>query len=266
MPVCPRLLPELLDQVVDSLCDSRDALKNCCLISKPWIPHARKHLFAKIQFRTTKDLELWKATFPDPSTSPAHYTKVLFIGVVTAAGIGEGCWVLAFSRVVHLKMDIPAPGFFEQTSIFLVPFHGFSPVLRSLCVESTALIPSQIFDLLRSFPLLEDISMTVHYRGLIKNSDYSFENQSTAIQSSRSPALDGSLQLFSESGMDPFVSRLLSLPNGLYSRNVDLVWHHVADVQSSTAELVEGCCSTLESLNIDGSVICTSVQHPCQHR
>ena len=199
IPVCLRLLPELLDQVVDSLCDSRDALKNCCLISKPWIPHARKHLFAKIQFRTTKDLELWKATFPDPSTSLAHYTKDLFIGfsqVVTAVGIGEGYWVLAFSRVVHLKMDIPAAGFFEQTSISLVPFHGFSPVLRSLRVESTALTPSQIFDLLSLLPLLEDLSVTVHYCGLIKNSDYSFENQSTAIQSSSSPALNGSLQLF----------------------------------------------------------------------
>ena len=203
-----------------------------------------------------------------PFHPPGALHKALFIGfsqVVTAAGIGEGCWVLAFSRVVHLKMDILAAGFFEQTSISLVPFHGFSPVSRSLRVESTALTPSQVFDLLSSFPLLEDISMTVHYRGLIKNSDYSFENQSTVIQSSSSPALNGSLQLFSESGMDPFVSRLLSLPNGLYFRNVDLVWHHVADV-SSTAELVEGCCSALESLNIDGSLICTSVQHPCQHR
>src|ERR1700753_3734442 len=74
----PNLPPELLDHIADFLCDSSDALKSCCLVSKSWIPAARKHLFADIQFRTIDDLESWEAIFPDPSASPAHYTKTLF--------------------------------------------------------------------------------------------------------------------------------------------------------------------------------------------
>ena len=51
-------------------------------------PRTRRHLFAEVDFPSAKRLESWKKTFPDPSTSPAHYTKVLVIGgtkVVTAA-------------------------------------------------------------------------------------------------------------------------------------------------------------------------------------
>ena len=254
----PRLPSELLDHAVDFLHDSRRTLKSCSLVSKAWIPRARKHLFAAIWLSAAKEVELWKVAFPDPSASPAWYTTALFINspdVIAAAVDDDDCWVSAFSRVVHLKMDVVAAGF-KQISISLVPFHRFSPVLRSLRVVSTVLTPSQIFDLLRSFPLLEDLSVTVHNHSLIK--DYRFENQPTIIKSSNSPALNGSLQLFSKVGMDPFISPLLSLPNGLHFRNVDLAWYHVTDV-SSTTELVEGCYSTLESLSIDGSLPCTSV-------
>ena len=45
----PHLSPELLDLVVDFLPGSRGTLKSCCLVSKPWIPRARKRLFADIE-------------------------------------------------------------------------------------------------------------------------------------------------------------------------------------------------------------------------
>jgi hypothetical protein len=156
---------------------------------------------------------------------------------IAAASAEEDCWISAFSRVVHLKLNTPV-----------------APVL---------LTPSQIFDLIRSFPLLEDLSMTVLDYGTI-NSDYRFE-QSTVILPSSSPTLTGSLELIAQVGMDPFVSPLLSLPNGLHFRNLDLNWHRVADV-SSTTELVEGCCSTLESLKINSGLLSTSVWHPYQHQ
>jgi hypothetical protein len=56
----------MLDNVIDCLHDTRDALKNCCLVSKSWIPRTRKHLFATIAFTTTKRLQSWEETFPDP--------------------------------------------------------------------------------------------------------------------------------------------------------------------------------------------------------
>jgi hypothetical protein len=69
----PHLPAEMLDHIVDHLQDTEYALRSCCLVSKSWIPRARKHLFFDIVFHTAKRLELWKETFPDPSTSPACY-------------------------------------------------------------------------------------------------------------------------------------------------------------------------------------------------
>ena len=73
----PPLPEELLDSVVDFLYDERDALKSCCLVSKSWIPRTLEHIFAQVEFFGTENLESWKTTFPDPSTSPACYAKSL---------------------------------------------------------------------------------------------------------------------------------------------------------------------------------------------
>ena len=86
---------ELLDHIVDLLHDSRDTdkLKSCCLASKSWTPRTRKHIFASIYFSTAEHLQSWKEMFPDPSTSPAYYTKYLFIGCpqeVVATDAEEG--------------------------------------------------------------------------------------------------------------------------------------------------------------------------------
>src|ERR1700753_246461 len=47
----PRLPAELLDHIADLLRD-RETLESCCLVSKSWIPRARKHLFACVAFHT----------------------------------------------------------------------------------------------------------------------------------------------------------------------------------------------------------------------
>jgi len=107
MPVL-HLPPELLDHIVDLLHDSKTTLRNCCLVSKQWIPRTRKHLFADIRFDTEKKLERWKEMFPDPSTSPGHYTVTLLVDYlrVTAADADaeSGGWIRGFSRVVYLKV------------------------------------------------------------------------------------------------------------------------------------------------------------------
>ncbi|KAF9644347.1 hypothetical protein BDM02DRAFT_3103092, partial [Thelephora ganbajun] len=48
--VHPYLPPETLDYIVDFLHDNRETLEQCCLVSKSWVPRARKHLFADIKF------------------------------------------------------------------------------------------------------------------------------------------------------------------------------------------------------------------------
>ena len=71
------LPPEISDYIVDLLHDQPEELKSCCLVSKPWVPRARKHLFGQVVFRYLADLEAWKDSFPDPANSPAHYTRSL---------------------------------------------------------------------------------------------------------------------------------------------------------------------------------------------
>ena len=259
----PRLPPELLDNVVDFLHDSRNTFKSCCLVSKSWIPRTRKYLFADIKFRFLEDLQLWELAFPDPSISPACCAKTLAIGSpqVIAAAAGGGGWVLAFSRVVHLTINTLETDS-EPIAISLIPFHGFSPVLKSLRVVSATLTLSQTFDLIRSFPLLEDLSTYIDVDDPTEN--YGFDKQPAITQPS--PAFTGSLELFSPIGTDPFVPRLLALPNGLRFRNLDLTWYRDGD-PSSTSALVEECCSTLERLKIDAKVgtMGTSVLRACRH-
>ena len=97
----PPIPPEILDHIVDDSYDESDALRNCCLVAKSWVPRTRKHLFADIEFYLPKRLESWKMMFPDPSNSPAYHAHTLLVRfpqVVTAADAGEGGWVRTFSR------------------------------------------------------------------------------------------------------------------------------------------------------------------------
>jgi hypothetical protein len=262
----PHLLPEILDYIADLLHAKPETLKRCCLVSKSWIPRTRKHLFADIRFRTKERLKLWKKTFPDPSTSPARYAKTLFIEcsqVVVAADAEPGGWITGFSRVVHFGVHSQAS--FADGSFSLVPFHGLSPVLKSLRV--TGLVPpsSQIIDLILSFPLLEDLVVYVNTpHGVLTDNDDSPNMLLTAVQPSNSPVFSGFLELHMKGGMGSFTRQLLSLPIDIHFRKLALTWFHEADYLTATA-LVERCSHALESLKITG-LSRMSVQHTCPDR
>ena len=246
----PRLPVELLDHVVDLLHDTEDALRNCCLVSKSWIPRTRKHLFAHIKIRYEDNLKSWKEAFPDPSTSPAHYAEALSIGcshAVTAADAEPGGWITGFSRVVHF--DVTGQGlFFGLSKIPLTSFHGFSPVVKSLHVDFDLLPSSRILNLALSFPLLEDLTVIVHLNGGFADRD-DFDGLSATDQLSNPPIFTGSLGLFIKRGMELIARRLLSLPGGIHFRKLALGWFREEDL-SLTVALVEGCSSTLESLHL----------------
>ena len=119
----PYLPPELLDHTVDLLHDNTKALKECCLVSKSWIPRTRKHLFARIKFSGWKDLPLWMKMFPDPFNSPAYHTHTLTYYQSVECSEASG-WITRFSRVVDLEViGDGEPAFQSRGS--LVPFHGF---------------------------------------------------------------------------------------------------------------------------------------------
>jgi len=255
-----RLPPELLDLIVDLLQDSENALRNCCLVSKSWIPRTRKHLFADISFRVVGDLKSWKETFPDPSTSPSRYTKALYVDcahAVTAADAETGGWIAGFSRIVRLEVGDPV-----SSAVSLVPFHGLSPIIKSLRVEFIAFPSSQMFDLVLSFPLLEDLTVATHYKS--QADIFDGRSTSTVIQPQNPPTFTGSLGLFLRGGMGPIVHRLLSLPGGIHFWKLDLEWSYEGDTSSLVA-LVEGCTHTLESLDITCDLPSTSTQFPRPH-
>lgn len=255
-PHQPQLPAELLDYIVDHLCDSRKDLESCCLISKSWVPRIRSRIFSKIKFRTIGRVKSWKNTFPDPSTSPACYTKSLLIycpQVTMSRNAVEGGWIPTFSGVVDLEIAGCPPSFSP------VPFHGFSPVLTSLRISLYVFQPSQILDLVCSFPLLEDVSIYSFETRLVDGDD-NVNEQPTALQSRSSPMLTGTLELSMQQGIDPIASGLLSLPNGLRFRKLDLTWH-VEQAVSLTTALVERCYPTLEFLKVD----CTFLGMPARH-
>jgi len=245
----PHLPVELLDHIIDHLHDTEDALRNCCLVSKPWIPQSRKHLFAHVLFGSEDDLESWRGIFPDPSTSPGHYTKTLTIQcphAITAADAEVGGWIRGFSHVVHLWMGSQRP--YEYGSeIFPAVLQALSPVVKSLNIDCLFLSSSRTFDLILSFPLLEDLSLTNYCCASIDEDDDSDELP-IAAEPSNLPVFTGSFKIVTV-GLVPLARQLLSLPGGIHFRKFTLTWEYGGDI-SLIAALVEGCSHTLESLDI----------------
>ena len=240
MPIS-HLPQEILDYTTDLLHDEQETLKQCCLVSKSWVPCARKHLFADIRFSVTEDLEAWKKTFPDPEDSPARYTHSLRISCprsVTVADAEEGGWIRAFSRVVRLDIHVVA---FDDRDLSLVPFHNFSPVLKTLLVMYHTLPRSRVFNLICSLPLLKDLY-------IIEIAKYEISYSEIDFQSSTLLPLTGTLELSSK-WMEPTAGRLLDLPGGLHFRKLVLTWCSQGDLRWIMT-LAARCSDTLEYFDI----------------
>jgi hypothetical protein len=260
----PRLPAEMLDRVVDQLRDTEDALRNCCLVSKSWIPRTRRHLFTDIRFPTLESLISWMRTFPDPSTSPAHYVKnlsVTYPQLFTDPDAEAGNWIRWFSCVVHL--EVGRNGLSIGQSRSLVPYRGFSPAIKSLRLIF-AILPPGILNLILSFPLLEDLAVIAFSEPLSDSDDDPHWLPATA-QPSSPPRFTGSLEVHLKGGKNSFARRLLSLPGGIHFRKLALTWLEEEDPSLMTA-LIEKCSHTLESLDIFHSLLGTSILPRCLHR
>ena len=252
----PRSLPpEILDLTFDYLRDELATLKACCIVSKSWIPRIRRHLFAHVKFDTFRfAFESWMKAFPDPSSSPAHYVRTLTIigiNIVAAASTDVGRWIRAFHNVVHLNFDdVDARGldgnWGNDGRVSFLPFHGVSPVIRSLRLDTISIQPSEIFGLVCSFPLLEDFALgTIHCERRV----------SKWIAPLTSPRLTGSLKLSSMvGGIDRTARRLFDFPNGLHFTEIVLECVDEADFKFAT-DLVSRCSDTLESLNVTDKLL-----------
>ena len=235
------LPPEMLDLVVDHLHDQPATLKSCCLVSKSWISRARTHLFSSVNFHARRSpVKLWMETFPDPSNSPASYTRTLSIcnlSIVAATGTSARPWIHAFCYLVELGVDTSG---LDDTEISLIPLHGLSPTLRSLHIFHSITPLSEIFHLICSFHFLEDLTLM---------SDIDGKPDGWTVPST-SPKFTGTLYLGVKprDGVLHTVRHLLDLPRGLHFSKI-LVSYPSEDVES-TAGLVSRCFGTLESLHL----------------
>jgi len=263
MPI-PYVRPEILDHIINFLHDERETLMECCLVSKSWVPRIRRKLFAEIKIRSKRDLKLWKKVFPDVANSPACHVRTLFVGClecVVESDAGEGGWIRAFSSVDRLDVDNDLVHL--DTSTFpLTPFHGFSSTLKSLRVGPLIFLSPQFFHLVRSSPLLEDLTVKGRDESSIFNN---YPHQLPPDVPLTSPPLTGSLDLNIHGGMGNTVRRLLDLPNGLRFRKLKLSWNVKKDLQWIMV-LVEGTSQTIELLHITCSLGGTSICHPQSHR
>ncbi|KAF9780872.1 hypothetical protein BJ322DRAFT_1112265 [Thelephora terrestris] len=235
---CPLLPPEL---IIDHLHDVPTTLKSCSLVSKSWIPRARRNLFARIEFTSesygVSSIGSWKKAFPNPSDSPAHHIRILRlsdIDSITAAGTHASAWFRSFHRVEALQLQ---SRWSEYLSISLAPFKGFSPTLRSLRLFLLSVPLPDALELICSFPLLEDVRLD----GIIFGSDtYHWHPPPT------SPKLTGALHLNEQSRI--IVPGLLDLPDGLrFSKILVACPDEGAEL---IMKLVWKCCNALEFLNI----------------
>ena len=230
--------PEILDLIVDHLHDDPTTLRACCLASQSWIPRTRAHLFANVEFRPiSSPIELWTRVFPDPSNSPAHYVRSLSTGTgsyFTTTGMSAHPWICSFRHVV--KLDIS----YDDGRTPLAPLHGFSPVLKALLLVYYSVPLSEIFDLICSFPSLEDLSL---------NSLAEVEPEGGWTIPSTSPKLTGKL-VFNVVGswIRPHVRRLLDLPGGLHFSSISITCP--IGGAESVVDLVLGSSDTLVSLRI----------------
>ena len=253
----PTFPAELLDHIVGNLHDEKDDLKNCCLTSKSWVPRTRQYLFATVELCTAKNLQSWKSTFQNPSTSPARHTETLIVGYYCLASIenADSSWLATFSRVVRVELDVGGGGLNYMSTVSLLPFHGFSPLLKSLRINSISFPSSKVFDLIHTFPLLEDLAVTAMAR-------HPIEDQEPIAVKSYSPAFTGALDLHLMIGRDTTAVRLLSLSGGLNFRSMRLRWGDPNNISLIRA-LVKKCSPTLESLEIRSRLIGMSIRRLC---
>ena len=272
----PFLHDELLDSIVDLLRDDTSLLRSCSLLSKSWLPRTRRHLFVEVRLPTAHDLQSWKTTFPDPFTSPAYYARLLSIGCpqeIVVADAEEGSWLRAFSRIRKLEVDDHSDinadddsdimstdnddSGIESTNdcveikstpiVSLVPLYGLSTVLTSIRIRASTVAPSEIPNIIYSFPHLKDIALFLYGGSAGYNDDH---QQPTTVRFRPSPPFSGSLRLYARKGIYAIAGRLFSLRSDPHFRDLLLALSEERDFPAAAA-LVDSCSSTLECLQLD---------------
>lgn len=216
-------------------------------------PRTPRTFVDRVNFEDEYRFNLWKSHFLKTSEFRVRH---LSIGAVTARALQ---WIRPFTQIEELSVnewawrDFPKP-------ISLAHLHRLSPTLKSLHLIRHSSSLSEVFNFVRSFPLLENLRLDV-----IVPFGTNFDLQATS-STSPSPLLTGTLVLDvpMNGGIRPIVTKLLEIPDGLRFRRIEVRSPVVTD--GSTMELVSSCSQTLKSLHIDytgGKRLVSTVPESC---
>ena len=147
-----------------------------------------------------------------------------------------------FKHRIHLPRHIPRVGGFPQ----------------GLDVTFTLLPRTQIFDLIRSLPLLEDL--------MLRGDDLTIDDNESGEPPTTIPstplALTGAFDVFLYASIGRILRQLLCLPSGLRFRKLDMSRCRVQDLHQ-VVEMEAACSGTLEYLKItcqvDGLLVSSSI-------
>ena len=231
---------EITDHIIELLRSEHKTLRTCCLVSKSWVPRARRHLFSEIAFNSVEDLSAWEKTFPDPVDSPAHHIRSLSIGCpssnLESMAKGSG-WSQALSNAVQLEVQ----GGTKEWIFWFLPQQLIC--FFYLIVGMMFWSPTDFINHVCSLPLLEDV-------GIFGYALVNDEDESISFQPSTSPPLSGTLALNSIHGVAPAIHQLLQIPNGVYFRKLTCSCNFQEVDLRCIMAVVEACSDTLECIDL----------------
>jgi hypothetical protein len=180
--------------------------------------------------------------------SPGYHIHTLKVG----DGLKDaewGSWTLEFSRVQRVIATFST---ISNNGIdnLLSRLRELAPSLKSLLISSPTLPYSQIFGLVVSLPLLEDLVLT-HVRVFFIDGN-EWDGLPTTVSSpssTSSPPLTGTFRLSLLKEMLKPLRLSLDLPGGLHFRKIRLALCREEDLHL-VAELVVASSGTLEFLDV----------------
>ena len=177
-------------------------------------------------------------TFPDPSDSPARYTRSLDLfdfKEITVAISDVLPQIHSFNHIVKLAINVGR----GSCRISITQLRGLSPNLKSLVIFRSHAPLSEFLDFICSFPLLDDLELRL--LDIERNID-GWDPPPNL------PKFTGSLRLLG-TGADYIARKLLDLPGGLHFSKI--IACCLGGDNGLTSELVSKCSGTLQSLRID---------------
>ena len=238
--VIPRIPQDIINEILGHLSaidSDLSTLKSCALVSKPWVPSCRRHLFHTTLF-TSNGMAKWLETFPVPEESPAHHVRDLRFLTQQPSSLPEEFfeniqWFTNAERATLL-------GYGEIQPLRLPPFWRLPHSITSLTVLENAACLHQIRDIMAQLPNLNSLALSGHILALDRGVQIGI---GTVLRGT----FGGQLRLLVGYADDDVIHMLMEIPTGLHFTEVQISGMH--QHLFSTVRLAEACGENLVKLS-----------------